>query len=130
MNSTLSYVALVSLLMATWVSGQSLSLSNSVFQKHRAEVETSVDRALDYLANHLGIRVIQDRWIINGCWHFEILIIGDFHHGRAQDFARTGFGQTLHHNGQFERRDRTNLIAHHFYAFCDDLFMWAVHTCC
>jgi hypothetical protein len=46
--------------------------------------------------------------------------VGDLDHRAAQDLARAGLGQPVHHDGALEGGDGPDLVAHQLDAFLHD----------
>src|SRR6516225_5912176 len=65
--------------------------------------------------------LVENCRVVDGGGHLPGLAIGDFFYGAAQDLAGAGFRQPRHGDRDFERRDRSDLIANKREAFLLDL---------
>src|SRR6516165_7591986 len=78
------------------------------------------DGGLGAFAFERCVDLIEDDGIVDGCRHLPWFAVGDLLHRAAQDLARAGFRQPRHGNGDFERRDRADLVANERNAFLLD----------
>src|SRR5712692_4031499 len=56
--------------------------------------------------------LIEDDGIVDGGGHAVLGAVGDLLHGPAQDLARSGLGQALHHERQLEGCHGPDALAH------------------
>src|SRR3954451_11380397 len=82
------------------------------WSKHLTAHALVFQRAAD-LVKHLGV--------LDGGGHGPRIAVGDLLDGAAEDFSGARLGQPLHDDGETERRDRADLVAHQLHAFLFDL---------
>src|SRR5712691_12891385 len=80
----------------------------------------------DLPENVLDIR--EDGRIVDGSRHFVLLGVGDLLQDAAQDFSRSGLGQSLDDGCGLEGRNRTDPLADHLHNFPDNLTGLAAHA--
>src|SRR5262249_28926928 len=73
------------------------------------------------LGLHRAADLIEDHRIVDGRGHGRLIAVGDLLDRAAQDFSRTGLGQTADHDGEADRSHRPDLLAHQRHTLLLDL---------